>query len=304
MLPLLKMAICISYMPFTGQYKTLMTQINLIADLSHLGIITVSGEGAAKLLQGQLTCDIDELSPGKSILGAQCNPQGRIISLFRIFIYRDQYHLLMPRELLPIAHAALKKYAVFFKAILNDISDSLTYVGYQGASAEIKKNDDTLILEFAEENSRGIIINPASPVKNFSLNPEEWKALDIAAGIPAIYPETSEKFLPHEINLQKINAISFTKGCYTGQEIIARMQYRGKLKNHMYRARVQTNTPPKHGDEITNATHPCGTIVDQVKIDDKTYELLVITPMTDVISDTVFLEANNKLEFLDLPYTL
>ena len=163
------------------------------------GLLKVAGPDAKKLLQGQLTCNLDDVSSTNSTLGAHCNPQGRVISLFRLFMHQNAYYLYMPKSLVATALAALKKYAVFYKVELTDASEEI-------------KTLQTRLEPYA----------------------------DIAKGIPAIYPATSGKFLPHDLNLPNLHAVSFDKGCYTGQEIIARMHYRGTPKNHLYYAEIAT----------------------------------------------------------------
>jgi folate-binding protein YgfZ len=222
--------------------------MTIISNLSHRGLLQVSGEGAKKFLQGQLTCNLDELNPGQSMLGAHCNPQGRIISFFRLFLTND-YFLSMPKELIPIAQQALQKYAVFFKVKLEEVSSTIP--------------------------------------KDIEESTKLHKTLDITRGIPAIYPETSEKFLPHELNLPQINAVSFNKGCYTGQEIIARMHYRGKSKTRLYRARVSTELTLQRGNDIYVDSDSIGTLVDYCELEKNSYDLLFIAPENPT-SDTIF----------------
>lgn len=223
-----------------------MKTIHPSFSLSDIGLIKVAGQDAEKFLQGQLTCDIKKITPMTSLRGAHCNPQGRIISLFWIFFYENAYFLLMPKNLLATALTALKKYSVFYKASITDASNELTTVVY----AEIPSNlTNVIIIPVATyfmvigkpETFQGI-----ETPKN---NNEAWKDMLITAKIPSIYAESSGKFLPHELNLQE-NAISFDKGCYTGQEIIARMQYRGKLKKHMYLATFSHSTAPSINTEL------------------------------------------------------
>lgn len=199
----------------------------------HLGLLKVSGTRAKELLQGQLTCDVNEVTSTQIKLGAHCNPQGRIISLFQLFFYQDDYYLQMPRNMIAIALAALKKYAVFFKVELTDASDNVETIDF-----------------------------PDIKLKN---------------GIGMIYPETSEKFLPHEINLHLQNGISFTKGCYTGQEIIARMQYRGKLKNKLCVYHIDSPLEPKRGSDFNDERNIAGTIVDFYTVKPNNYQLLLLT---------------------------
>ncbi len=207
---------------------------------SFLGLLCVSGTDAKKLLQGQLTCDVNEITETHSSLAALCNPQGRVISLFQLFLFQENYYLQMPREMVAITSNILKKYAVFYKVKLHDASDEA--------------------------------IPPFNTEKNLS----EWKRKNIEAGIPAIYPDTSEKFLPHEINLHLLNAISFNKGCYTGQEIIARMQHRGRLKKEMKLMIVQLDYAPRPGEDFYSEGKIQGIIVDSVEFEKGKYQILVI----------------------------
>jgi hypothetical protein len=213
-------------------------------DTSYLGLLRIAGVDAKRFLQGQLTCNVDEVTTTEYRLGAHCNPAGRIISLFRLFLYHDDYYMQMPRETVPVALTALKKYAVFFKVALSDVSDALIFIGY-------------------------------------CKNPLTLKQEDIHAGIVAIYPETSAKFLPHEINLPELNGVSFNKGCYTGQEIIARMHYRGKSKYHLYHAATATDHILHRGQNIYGKIGAAGYLVDYCQTGYNSYELLITAHETD-----------------------
>lgn len=229
-------------------------------DISSLGLLAVKGTRAKEFLQGQLTCHMDEITPNHSSLAAHCNPKGRIISFFRIFMLDGQYYLQMPASIIPITIAALKKYAVFYK------------------------------VELVHEPSNSKVIYCGDTIPADMTSKKPWNYFDIMQNIPNIYPETTEKFLPHELNLQNLNAISFNKGCYTGQEIIARMQYRGKLKTHLYRG--NTDSLPKRGsdiyDEEGNAT---GMVVDFCE-KDVGFEIL----FTSSVPQNHFLDAEKTLE--------
>jgi folate-binding protein YgfZ len=225
------------------------------------GLLKVSGADAKKLLQGQLTCDVENISPQKSALGALCNPQGRVISLFLLLQRQHDFYLLMLRSMVPITLSALKKYAVFYKTELTDASSSLE-----------------------------------------SLNIKE-KFADIQQKLPAIYPETSGKFLPHDLNLQNQNAISFEKGCYTGQEIIARMHYKAKLKNHLYLATINSTLPVLPGAEIfffdaQNNKRSAGMIADVEIITSQKYFVLLVTDEQNAKNDHLFLDEKEKTFFI------
>ncbi len=284
--------------------------MNILYDLPSRGFLSVKGEGALKLLQGQLTCDVTEVNPAQTRLGSHCNFQGRVISLFRINWFNDQYLLSMPRSLIPIALAALKKYAVFFKVTLTDVSESIVQMGYSGDSFFTdlpEKMDEALIINDLliikpSDTSRYEIIGSPDNLKKLkeklpetqSGSEEAWKCLEIEASIPTLYPETSEKFLPHELNLPLLNAVSFKKGCFTGQEIIARMEYRGKLKKHLLPAHVTSEHTPKRGADIYLGQEACGSIVDYCQLSYNTYDLLVIAADKDIESNAISLDIENK----------
>jgi folate-binding protein YgfZ len=281
---------------------------NNIMDLSHLGLLKVTGVDAKKFLQGQLTCNLEEITSLQTQIGAHCTPQGRVISLFRLFYHQEGYYLQMPRIMLPFALVALKKYIVFFKAELSDASDQFICIGYWGDQlknylgilpeniGEIATTNNLLILKLKERYQILGQFSALTLLWRKLINAHKhvaadiWEYLDFTAAIPRIYPATTEKFLPHEINLQHLNALSFNKGCYTGQEIIARMQYRGKLKNQLYHAIVNTTLTPSPGGDIYDKTGVTGTIVDYYKKSAAAYELLIISNKTDCL----FLDINKQ----------
>ncbi len=271
-----------------------LENIRAVCDLSHLGLVKVSGTDAKKLLQGQLTCHLDDITSAQGHLGAHCNPQGRVISLFYIFLFQDAYYLLMPRHLMPIAMAALKKYAIFYKTELTDASKDLSVLGW------IKTTEERGLIISLKEHRQEL---PEHFAQAPFLTSQEWKQLDLQEGIPAIYPETSGKFLPHEINLEKLGAIHFEKGCYTGQEIIARMHYRGKLKNHLYHAMIISVSPLHPGTDVYSQQNQeiktSGVIVDAclaTNAHDQQYDVLMVTDDSNAKPQHLFLN-NHENEF-------
>lgn len=247
-------------------------------DLSHLGLLKISGSKAKDLLQGQFTCDLNEINTHAAKLGAHCNPQGRIITLFRIFLHQDNYYLLLPKESLDIALNALKKYAVFYKVDLSNASDQWFKVGY------INQPDDEPL--FFITLSDGRIIAFYNQAKS-PLDKSAWNEMEVQSGHANIYPDTSEKFLPHELNLHLLDGISFKKGCYTGQEIIARMQYRGKLKNHLCLAHYEGQQKLIRGMPIFFNDQIVGDVIDYAG-----NYLLILTKHSN---QTLFLDEKNTL---------
>lgn len=275
----------------------------VLYDLAAPGLLKISGADAKKLLQGQLTCNLDEVRPLQGAMGAHCSPQGRVISLFYLFMLADAYYLLLPHSMLPIATAALKKFAVFYKAELHDVSAELVIIGVD----ENNISHDENIARVDLHNKRTILLGHPGDIqaicnkfKNSTslLTDQAWHARNIAEKIPAVYPETSGKFLPHEINLPELNAVHFDKGCYTGQEIIARMHYRGKLKTHLFKASIKNEGLPAPGTSIffnqDNQLRTGGTIVDACQKEYNIAEVLLITDELNAKDKHLFLHKNDN----------
>jgi tRNA-modifying protein YgfZ len=313
--------------PQNDTLKEIFGETSQIMDLSHLGILRVSGDGAKKLLQGQLTCDLEEVSENQTRLGAYCLPQGRMISLFRIFQWQQDYYLQMAAEIVPATLATLKKYAVFFKVILTDASAALSRFSYSGvqAEAELQKVfstlpggpdsavvcDNTLILRMAGELPHYELICPVAEGNALhekllatakSAPVDIWKYLNLTAGIPDLYTATTGKLLPHDVNLPRLNGVSFNKGCYTGQEIVARMHYRGNLKKQMYRGRVNSAVQPLPGADIFNPA-ACGMIIDSCRETADTYQILFLTDKNSIENEQLFADFAkiSPIELLTLP---
>lgn len=263
-----------------------------LSDLTQLGLVTVSGPEAASFLQGQLTNDVVGLATDRSQIGGHCSPKGRMLAAFRIFKMDDEVYLQIPRNMVDAIVQRLKMYLLRAKATIENASDRLVAVGIAGDCAPSLLSSS---LEAIPEHDNGLarsgelttIRIPGGPVPRFEVlgpapalgklwdelaavasvvNAEYWALSDIRAGIPSVFPETSDAFVPQMANLQLIDAVSFTKGCYTGQEVVARMQYLGRLKRRMYRAQVRADLLPRPGDALycpsSSSEQATGRIVD------------------------------------------
>ncbi len=228
------------------------------------GLLAVSGAGAAQLLQGQLSCDVLKASAQQPLFGAHCNAQGRVLSLFRLFHENDTFYLVLPRTMIAIAQQALAKYAPFYKVQLQDMSDNTA-----------------LLTRWVQTT----------------------KQQDIEQGMPMVYPETSGFFLPHDLNLQQLQAIDFNKGCFTGQEIIARMQYRAKLKKQMYRVHLSSDSVPAPGTALycgdADTSHHCGEVVDACQAAAHDVMALIVTDNAHARNQHIYLQhdPNNYFQF-------
>ncbi len=292
-------------------------------------LLLVKGPDASKFLQGQVTCDLRELNAPVTRIGVQCNPKGRILLSFRALqIDAETIALRIPVSMLDKAKSSLGKYIVFSKAKLHD-GDGYTLFGLYGEGAQqaagvifntlpveddgwIEK-DGNLLIRLAPDRFECWIKSTDAAAFEQQLtghtvladNHDEWALLNIRAGIADIYPETIELFTPQEINYQLVNGINFRKGCYTGQEIVARLHYRGKLKRHMYRFALDSTQLPLPGTALVNATtrHACGYLVAAALTPDGQIELLA--SLRDEQLDQVALEAGPEiLKQLPLPYAI
>ena len=225
---------------------SLMDQ-DLVSYRPAFGVLRIQGSDAKKLLQGQASCDMTKLSAENGLYGAICSVKGRIVSNFYALQEEQDILLIMSESLLETTLAQLKKYAVFFKAELSIASDEYTIQTEFTAASELTAPDtlteqlpttagqESILLtisEFPTKTSIRLLRNSQLKEENASYSPQA-KLLSLLTARPLIHAEHSEEVLPQWLNMQRTGGISFTKGCYTGQEIVARMQYRGKSKKQL-----------------------------------------------------------------------
>ena len=235
--------------------------------LHNYSLISASGADASQFLQGQLSADIEALERGQTVLAAHCDPKGRMHANFYLHcVDNNHYLLLLARDIVTSALAALKKYAVFSKVSIEDISAQYALIAASHLPA-IPSADYCIALDsdlfsdasHSSNNSSNNSSNDgnkpalyliASSRENFPATlaaitshyqtatntalhwrgSADWETLLVKAGIAFVHAQTVGEFIPQMLNFDLIGGISFTKGCYTGQEIIARMKYRGKVK--------------------------------------------------------------------------
>lgn len=241
-----------------------------IAPLSHLAIISLSGNDAAQFLQGQVTCDIKALTDFTPALGAFCNAQGRTVSTFIVIKQGSSYQLIVTKDLLDIVSKKLQMYILRSDVQLTDQSEQLCLLGVYNADLAKQQNlfpypqlDKGLLYIGNPEQAQ--IFTASCLEKGFlAVEKNIWTGLEIQASLPWLYQQTTESFVPQMLNLDKLNAISFNKGCYTGQEIVARTHYLGKNKRAMYLASCTSGSLIEPGCSISDAANPeskMGTVI-------------------------------------------
>ena len=296
--------------------------------LSHEGVLAVRGVDASKFLQGQLTCNMDYLSDAKATLGARCTQKGRMQSSFRILLEGDGVVLAMASELVEAQLLDLKKYAVFSKSKLTDESAAWVRFGLNAADAALA----SLGLDLAQDTDAVARANDLVAIRVSPARAELWVRADqaaevqarlaaqlpqgelndwllgqIRAGIGQVFAQTREEFIPQMINLQAVGGVSFKKGCYTGQEIVARMQYLGKLKRRQYRLSLEGLDAPEPGVELFSPVHnsSVGNVVVAAR-NGSHVELLAVLQADAVENGNIHLGAADgpPLQLGQLPYTL
>ncbi|MEO7805026.1 MAG: hypothetical protein ABIT36_00050 [Steroidobacteraceae bacterium] len=207
-------------------------------------VLRLRGAGALSFLQGQLSNDVERLRGERTLLAGLHNPQGRVIAVLRLIALAPEDVLaLLPRELAGEVLTRLRKYVLRAKVQIEDDSEQWRIEGGWGAVPA-----DTVALSIP--GGRFLAPRAGEPAVANPDDTARWLAADIAAGLPQVYGATSEAFVGQMLNLDLVDAISFTKGCYTGQEVIARAHYRGRVKRRMQRFRTLHRTPLLPGDSF------------------------------------------------------
>jgi folate-binding protein YgfZ len=302
-------------------------------DLSHLGLIAVSGPDADAFLQGQLTNDLRELTEEHSQLSSHCSAKGRMQASFRMIRRAADILLQLPAETAPPLLKRLNLFKLRAQVELTDASHRLACLGLSGSRAgELLSQEQGPVPELdngvAEHQEITLVRLPGPGPRFQALGPvarvtdlwtrlaargatpagrDAWALLDIRAGIPTVYAANAEAFVPQMVNMQLVDGVSFTKGCYTGQEVVARMQYLGKLKRRMYRAELESARAPQPGDELFSGSSAslqgAGRVVDARPVGEGRYELLAVVEIAAADQGDVHLgEDGPTLHFLDLPY--
>ena len=244
----------------------------ILCDLSHNALIGATGDDAAAFLQGQLTNDVQALADGSAQWTGWCTPKGRLIASFLLVRLGGRFLLVLPAEIAEPIRKRLSMFVLRSKVQLADASDQWVRMGIAGAGAgmgltnalggmpatmQVREHEGTIAIGL-EADRYVVLAEPskapalwdalASSAKPAGAAAWDWKS--IRAGIPTVVAATQEAFVPQMANFDLIDAVSFRKGCYPGQEIVARMQYRGGLKRRMALVHVPGDAPVGPGQNV------------------------------------------------------
>lgn len=277
-----------------------------ISPLTDMGIVEIAGVEAQPFLQNQLTQDVAAMPPYTSQLSGYCNAKGRLLAIGRLIAQASGYDFIVPRTIIPSLIQQLTRFKLRSQITLMDISTERLLVGFCGpalteglaqaglampAPGQIQRFNTDIWLTLPGQLPCGLLLTtPArwptllplfqnQPIPIYHGSSGYWHLQTIRAGIPTIYPATQALLTPQMVNLDQLGGISFTKGCYPGQEIVARMHYLGQAKRRLHYGRVTTPHTPAIGTEILADGQPAGPIIDVQAVSSTDHELLWVGPV-------------------------
>jgi folate-binding protein YgfZ len=313
---------------------------SVLADLSHLGVLDFTGPDSEAFLHAQLSCDVRSMGASSSSYGSYCTPKGRMLA--DLLLWRlpagvsSGFRMVLSRSIVATVQKRLRMYVLRLKVQVTDASDSAVLLGASGDAAaralgsvltglEQETHDfearhcgdgatvislpgGRFLIAVATDAASRLWAGLATVLRPVGTPCWEW--LDIRNGFPLITAKTQEQFLPQMANLELIGGVSFKKGCFPGQEIVARTQHLGKVKRRMFLAHLdEAQEPPSPGDDIFSDDFPgqaSGTVVNAQAAPGGGYDLLAVVHHSSRDASTVHLFSADGpvIRFLDLPYTV
>lgn len=323
-----------AFTPFPPRQPSASARLPLtLMTLDDWALATLTGADSEKYLQGQVTADVAALTEHQHLLAAHCDAKGKMWSNLRLFRRDGGFALIERRSIRDAQLTELKKYAVFSKVTIapDDEHVLLGVAGFQARAAlanvfttlpdaekQVVQEGATSILWFEHPAERFLLVTDVATAEMISEklrgeaqlnNSQQWLALNIEAGLPVIDAANSAQFIPQATNLQALGGISFKKGCYTGQEMVARAKFRGANKRALWYLAGKASRLPEPGEDLElkmgENWRRTGTILAAVQLEDG--RLLVQAVMNnDMEPDSVFRVRDdaNTLSIEPLPYSL
>ncbi|MGV8935316.1 MAG: YgfZ/GcvT domain-containing protein [Gallionellaceae bacterium] len=304
----------------------------IICDLSQFGTLKVSGEEAQKFLQNLLSNDIDGVNAVTAQFSSFNSAKGRMLASLLIWQQGADYYVQLPRSLTAAIFKKLTMYVLRSKVKISDASDEIVCLGIAGNTAQtlvkqhlnVELQQDNAVTQLEQATvirvaeNRYLLSTSAQYAQTMwsalatSTTPAGsacWDWLNIRAAIPVITPPTQEQFVLQMTNLDILNGVSFKKGCYPGQEIVARTHYLGKQKRRMFLAHVETEISPEAGNEVFSEDmpqQPCGMVINASKAPGSGFDLLAVMQISSHDTQKIHLQSSQgtQLHFLPLPYAI
>ncbi len=268
-----------------------------------LGVLSISGPECKTFTQGLITIDVLALSETQASLAALCDAKGRMFANFLVFYHDQTLHFLLPQAMIKLVEKNLKKYALFSKVTL--ITENWYALATQCQQTSnnpvFSVNNNQMVLTITYPDNQGQRLLKISKNQNALatdadqytiMTQQAWERANINSGIAKLTPQTQGLFTPQMINLDKLNGISFNKGCYLGQEIIARTQHLGKLKRHLYHIQFNNHADIDSGSVIYKNNNAVGTLLNHVS--DQTNQAIGLAVIEDRALDNTPLQFNDE----------
>lgn len=323
-----------AFTPFPPRQPGVAARLPLtLMTLDDWALATVTGADSEKYLQGQVTADVAQMGEHQHLLVAHCDAKGKMWSNLRLFRRQDGFAFIERRSVREAQLTQLKKYAVFSKVVIapNDDVVLLGVAGFQARAALANlfaalpnsekpclQEGETSLLWFAHPEERFLLVTDTATAERVTEalrgeaqlnNSQQWLALDIEAGLPVIDEANSAQFIPQATNLQALGGISFKKGCYTGQEMVARAKFRGANKRALWTLAGKAARVPEAGEDLElkmgDNWRRTGTVLAAVQLEDGQV-LVQVVMNNDMEADSVFRVRDdaNTLSIKPLPYSL
>ena len=319
---------------FGAEMPTETARSNFVTPLTHLGLISAAGEDAAHFLHNQLSNDVEHLDASQARLAGYCSPKGRLLADLLIWKTADGIMLQLPREIQAGIQKRLQMFVLRAKAKLSDATEQHVMLGLAGPAAasalmrwfpvlpvaiygKVESAAGTLIrhtnayevprYQWITTEEQAIAAWPQLTEILQAAGTDAWRLAEIDSGVPHITAATQEKFVPQMINFELIGGVNFKKGCYPGQEIVARSQYLGKLKRRMLHASVNASSvaPGTEIFSVDDPEQPCGMVVNAERSNAQETDCLVEIKLAAAESEVRLGSASGPaLSFLALPYPL
>ncbi|MHA0913445.1 tRNA-modifying protein YgfZ [Kosakonia cowanii] len=323
-----------AFTPFPPRQPTASSRLPLtLMTLDDWALATITGADSEKYLQGQVTADVSTLAANQHLLAAHCDSKGKMWSNMRLFHDKEGFAWLLRRSVRETQLRELKKYAVFSKVTIaaDDERVLLGVAGFQARAAlanlfttlpesenQVVQEGETTLLWFAHPAERFLLVTDAATAEMVTEklrgeaqlnNSQQWLALNIEAGLPVIDEANVAQFIPQATNLQALGGISFKKGCYTGQEMVARAKFRGANKRALWYLAGTASRVPEAGEDLERKMgdnwRRTGTVLAAAQLDDGRVIVQVVMN-NDMEPDSIFRvrEDANTLSIEPLPYSL
>lgn len=304
---------------------------NACCALERRSLIAFDGADARTFLHSQLTCDVAGLAADRSTYGAYCTPKGRALASFLLWPTAAGFLMQVPQGVREAVQKRLSMYILRSKVVASDATPGYAQYGLAGPDAArmvervlgaVPEGPHRMVraeqgMALALPVERYLLVLPRERAAAFAAalgealvyQPESWwDRLDIEAGVASVLPETQEQFVPQMFNLDALGGVSFTKGCYPGQEIVARMHYLGRVKERMFRARVPASAAPQPGDKVYGTdlgAQAAGMIANAAPATAGEHEVLAVVQLSSVAAGPVRLGPDGPpLVIETLPYAL